>query len=340
MSTQSESLLMSLLSSKTCSSVAQMCHCEAVELCVVLDAAPCFFLSPLPYSCHLVLVGTQSIHHTAKAYHHLQCGTVSSPAFNRHFTWLKNKKTTTNHTRSLSSKVGFLLLSCLNPEAERITHNISHRFFPLSSWVGCCCDDRHRSIACCCWGLELSDAGLHALQYERGDGLFWWSNWERSCTCHVWGYHIYACGVRFGGEMKALFVNWPWLCWVMAGRNVWQEAPETFFFLFFFVWLHARSIVGRIRVSQTASQGGEAGPGERGWARIRRGREKAREWKGAHEESCLLQLHRWCSRWDGRDGWIDKERGWDGGEREMAREHVFDSVHKEHRIGELPRESL
>lgn len=24
----------------------------------------------------------------------------------------------------------------------------------------------------------------------------------------------------------------------------------------------------------------------------------------------------------------------------MAREHVFDSVHKEHRIGELPRESL
>lgn len=156
-----------------------------------------FFFSPLPYSCHLVLVGTQSIHHTAKAYHHLQCGTVSSPAFNRHFTWLKNKKTTTNHTRSLSSKVGFLLLSCLNPEAERITHNISHRFFPLSSWVGCCCDDRHRSIACCCWGLELSDAGLHALQYERGDGLFWWSNWERSCTCHVWGYHIYACGRAF-----------------------------------------------------------------------------------------------------------------------------------------------
>lgn len=134
MSTQSESLLMSLLSSKTCSSVAQMCHCEAVELCVVLDAAPCFFFSPLPYSCHLVLVGTQSIHHTAKAYHHLQCGTVSSPAFNRHFTWLKNKKTTTNHTRSSSSKVFFfLLLSCLNPEAERITHNISHRFFPLSS---------------------------------------------------------------------------------------------------------------------------------------------------------------------------------------------------------------
>lgn len=37
---------MSLLSSKTCSSVAQMCHCEAVELCVVLDAAPCFFSPP------------------------------------------------------------------------------------------------------------------------------------------------------------------------------------------------------------------------------------------------------------------------------------------------------
>lgn len=304
MSTQSESLLMSLLSSKTCSSVAQMCHCEAVELCVVLDAAPCFFLSPLPYSCHLVLVGTQSIHHTAKAYHHLQCGTVSSPAFNRHFTWLKNKKTTTNHTRSLSSKVGFLLLSCLNPEAERITHNISHRFFPLSSWVGCCCDDRHRSIACCCWGLELSDAGLHALQYERGDGLFWWSNWERSCTCHVWGYHIYACGVRFGGEMKALFVNWPWLCWVMAGRNVWQEAPETFFFFFFFC-VAARSLHRGTHSSQSNRLARGGRPGLVRGAEPESGGEERKQ--GSEREHMRSPAYYSCT-----DGAADETGGMDG----------------------------
>lgn len=28
----------------------------------------------------------------------------------------------------------------------------------------------------------------------------------------------------------------------------------------------------------------------------------------AHEESLLLQLHRWCSRWDGKDGWMDEVR--------------------------------
>lgn len=34
--------LMSLLLSKTFRTVAQMCHCEAVELFVVLDDTPCF----------------------------------------------------------------------------------------------------------------------------------------------------------------------------------------------------------------------------------------------------------------------------------------------------------
>lgn len=29
-------------------------------------------------------------------------------------------------------------------------------------------------------------------------------------TCEVITFTL--AGVRFGGEMKALFVNWPWLC--------------------------------------------------------------------------------------------------------------------------------
>ena len=92
------------------------------------------------------------------------------------------------------------------------------------------------------------------------------------------------------------------------------------FYLFIFC-VAARSLHRGTHSSQSNRlTGGEAGPGERGWARIRRGREKAREWKGAHEESCLLQLHRWRSRWDGSDGWIDKERGWDWGEREKWHE--------------------
>lgn len=65
--------LMSSLLSKTFRTVALMCHCEAIELFVVLDDMPCF-------PSHAISYWWAYNMETTKAYQHLQYGTVSSPA--------------------------------------------------------------------------------------------------------------------------------------------------------------------------------------------------------------------------------------------------------------------
>lgn len=121
--------------------------------------------------------------------------------------------------------------------------------------------------------------------------------------------------------MKAVFTGWA--CCVMAGQHVWQKHLSQSGCMGAPMWGSDKS------VKQSCGRGHTWW--ER-WSRIRR-EEKARGWKGA-KESCLLQLHRWCSRWDGKDGWIRSQR-----KREMTQDHVFDSLHKEHWIGKLPKKT-
>lgn len=136
-----------------------------------------------------------------------------------------------------------------------------------------------------------------------------------SCTCHGESMckvmTFYACSMLSPKDQSSVVLT-AWACCAMAGRNVWQKRLSQSDCRGAPLWDSNKS------VKQSCC--GCHALWER-WSRIRR-EEKAKEWKGEHEESCLLQLHRWCSRWDGRDGWIRSESK-TGKERNGTRPHVW-----------------
>lgn len=231
-------------------------------------------------------MGIQSIWTAEKPYHHLQCDTVPFACRWNAFYVVKEKS---NHTLSFSS-----VLLCLNYKNHT---KYFTQLFPFSSWVGCHCDDWFRSIVRCCWGVfKNRSRPVHFAQMilfgiiESSRILY--MPWKEQ----VMTFTLTAC---FHWRMKAVLTGWA--CCVMTGthKNIWACLTA---------WW------GLGQVSQTVLPGERDGPESGG----KREQGSERE----HEESCLLQLHRWCSRWDGKDGWI-RSQSKTGKERNDTRSRVW-----------------
>lgn len=152
----------------------------------------------------------------------------------------------------------------------------------------------------CCWGLlETVRSGLHT--------PIWSSLFETSrciiCMCHIYTMCIVTSTLLVAKTKSRSVLTGP--CITTGIVRVTKELKGNSAYAMFDC-----SIV-QSQTSQTDKQG-EASPGEE---------QKSREWKGAHEDSCLLQLHRWCSRWDGRGRWI-KSQEYDS-KREKWRQSMF-----------------
>lgn len=115
---------MSLHSSETFRTVAQMCHCEAVELFVALGDTPCF----PSHAFSIWWAYNRYRHHKSLSPFAVWHGVLACwwKAFTRHFAWFTCGKEHSSHSPSLSKTV----LLCLNPK-PRESHTIFHTDFSI-----------------------------------------------------------------------------------------------------------------------------------------------------------------------------------------------------------------
>lgn len=215
------------------------------------------------------------------------------------------------HTLSLK-----MFLLCLKHEPRK-SHAIFHTDFSIIQLGGMSVWRLAQINRRLFWG-NLTDLQLQPLLWERGEFLFVdvIGSDHVSCQCHTASRCKVITSMLSRKDESSVVLS-GWARCLMVRHNVRQKRPSHFRAQW--AWLLGGSITGCKQVSRTAMQGRPCL--ESGTSQNQEGRESRGGKERAHEECCLLQLHRWCSRWDGRERWMDKE--W---ERDREREKWYEST--------------